>query len=441
MNLFRASPKPRLSLSHRNVVLRALCAPKDSTQRTLRASVRSVFGHFSSPENTENGSGFSALLAGVVATLQFAGALRAQTAQSPEALLKEAQTLHQAGKLDEAIKDYRLFLAQHPDVAPVRSNLGAALAAAGRYEEAIIEYKRALQLQPLPQIRLNLALAYYKAVRLRDAVHELVPLHAADPGNLQIALLLGDCYFRLGDFKKTVELLEPLEAAHPDEQALIYLLGMSFIRGGQVQKGEILVNKILRNGNSAVAHLMLGAARLEIYDASGAVDELSTAVKLDPKLPLAHYLYGNALLTLGHRDDAIKSFRDELAIDPNEFGSNLYLGVLLNQGEQYKEAAAYLARALQVRPDDPAVRYQIAMGQIGTGNLEQGRKSLEALIKDSPNFLDAHVSLARLYYKGHMKQQGDQERAIVDKLTAEAQAQKRARADEVTKEQPAEVPH
>jgi tetratricopeptide (TPR) repeat protein len=370
-----------------------------------------------------------------------AGTLHAQTAQSPEALLKEAQTLHQAGKLDEAIKDYRLFLAQHPDVAPVRSNLGAALAAAGRYEEAIIEYKRALQLQPLPQIRLNLALAYYKAVRLRDAVHELVPLHAADPGNLQIALLLGDCYFRLGDFKKTVELLEPLEAAHPDEQALIYLLGMSFIRGGQVQKGEILVNKILRNGNSAVAHLMLGAARLEIYDASGAVDELSTAVKLDPKLPLAHYLYGNALLTLGHRDDAIKSFRDELAIDPNEFGSNLYLGVLLNQGEQYKEAAAYLARALQVRPDDPAVRYQIAMGQIGTGNLEQGRKSLEALIKDSPNFLDAHVSLARLYYKGHMKQQGDQERAIVDKLTAEAQAQKRARADEVTKEQPAEVPH
>jgi tetratricopeptide (TPR) repeat protein len=101
-----------------------------------------VFGHFSSPENTENGSGFSALLAGVVATLQFAGALRAQTAQSPEALLKEAQTLHQAGKLDEAIKDYRLFLAQHPDVAAVRSNLGAALAA-GRYEEAIIEYKRA----------------------------------------------------------------------------------------------------------------------------------------------------------------------------------------------------------------------------------------------------------------------------------------------------------
>ena len=371
--------------------------------------------------------------------LLLAGALIAQTA-SPEALLKEAESLHQAGKLDQAIKDYRLFLAQYPDVVPVRSNLGAALAAAGRYQEAITEYKRALRLQPLPQIRLNLALAYYKAVQLTAAAVELLPLHAADPANLKIALLLADCYFRLGEYKKTVELLEPLETAHPDEEGLIYLLGMALIRSGQVHKGEVLVNKILRNGNSAEAHLMLGAARLEILDASGAVDELSAAVKLDPKLPLAHYLYGNALLTLGHREDAMECFRQELAIDPNEFGSNLYLGVMLNQGESYKEAIPYLARALQVRPGDPAVRYQIAIVQIGMGNLEPARKSLEALIKDSPNFLDAHVSLARLYYRLHLKQDGDRERAIVAKLTDEVQAQKRARAEEVTKDQTT-VPH
>ena len=440
MNRFRARPRPRLNFHHRDVVLRVLCAAKNSTQRTLRVFVCSVFGLFSSPENTENGSGFSALLAALVAALLLAGTLRAQSSQSPEALLQEAESLHQAGKLDQAIEDYRLFLKQYPNVFQVRSNLGAALAGAGRYEEAIVEYKRALKLNPLPQIRLNLALAYYKAVRLNEAVAELLPLHAADPENLQVALLLGDCHFRLGEFTKTAEVLEPLEAAHPDEHALIYLLGMALIRGGQVDKGEVLVNKILRDGNSAEAHLMLGAARLEIFDASGAVDELADAVKLDPKLPLAHYLYGNALLTLGHRDEAMQCFREELAIDPNEFGSNLYLGVLLNQGEKYKEAIPYLTRGLQVRPDDPAVRYQIALGQIGMGNLEQGRKSLEVLVKDSPSFLDAHVALARLYYRLHMKPEGDRERAIVDKLTAEVQAQKRAHADEVTKEQPT-APH
>ena len=362
------------------------------------------------------------------------GILAGQTKQAPEALLKEAESLHRAGKLDQAIKDYRLFLAQYPDVAPVRSNLGAALAAAGRYEEAIVEYERALKLQPLPQIRLNLALAHYKALQLNEAASEFVALRAADPGNLQIALLLGDCYFRLGEYKKAVELLDPLEATHPGERALDYLLGMALIRDGQLDKGGVLVNKILRDGNSAEAHLMLGAARLEVFDASGAVDELSVAVKLDPKLPLAHYLYGNALLTLGHRSDAMQCFHEELAIDPNEFGSNLYLGVMLNQGEEYKEAIPYLTRARQVRPDDPAVPYQLAIGLIGMGKLEQARGALEALLKDSPNFLDAHVSLARLYYRLHMKQEGDREKAIIAKLNAEVLAQKHARAEEVTKE-------
>jgi tetratricopeptide (TPR) repeat protein len=374
------------------------------------------------------------LLCVFCALLVLSGVLFAQTARAPEELLKEAEAFQRAGKLDEAIKDYRLILKQYPNVAPVRSNLGAALAAAGRYEEAIVEYKRALKLQPLPQIRLNLALAYYKAVQLNEAVGQLLPLHAADPGNLKIALLLGDCYFRLGEFKKAVQLLEPLETAHADDEGLAYLLGMALLRDGQVNKGEVLVNKILRNGNSAEAHLMLGAARAAILDASGAVDELTLAIKLDPKLPMAHYLLGNALLTLGHRDESMRNFREELAIDPNEFNSNLYLGVLLNQSEQYKDAVPYLVRALQVRPGDPAARYQIVLGEIGMGNLAQARKSLEALVKDHPNFLDAHVSLARMYYKLHMKQEGDRERGIIAKLNAQVQAQKRAHATEVTTE-------
>src|SRR5438309_11042948 len=109
----------------------------------------------------------------VLATMLPAGLLSGQAAQAPEAVLQEAEALHRAGKLDQAIEDYRLFLADHPDVFQVRSDLGAALAGAGRYEEAIREYGRALELQPLPQIRLNLALAYYKAEQHGSAVAEL----------------------------------------------------------------------------------------------------------------------------------------------------------------------------------------------------------------------------------------------------------------------------
>jgi hypothetical protein len=47
---------------------------------------------------------------------------------------------------------------------------------------------------------------------------------------------------------------------------------------------------------------------------------------------------------------------------------------------------------------------------------------LEAIVKDSPQFTEAHVSLATVYYRLKRKEDGDRERAIVQKLNAEAQA-------------------
>ena len=42
--------------------------------------------------------------------------LYGQTSQSPQELLKEAVAFHQQGKLEEAIRDYDLFLDIYPDV-------------------------------------------------------------------------------------------------------------------------------------------------------------------------------------------------------------------------------------------------------------------------------------------------------------------------------------
>ena len=75
-----------------------------------------------------------------------AGVLSAQTSESPQELLKQAIAEHQAGKLADAVRDYRTFLDMYPDVVQVRSNLGAALAAQGQYQEAIVECQQALAL-------------------------------------------------------------------------------------------------------------------------------------------------------------------------------------------------------------------------------------------------------------------------------------------------------
>jgi Flp pilus assembly protein TadD len=83
--------------------------------------------------------------------------------ENPDRLLQQAIAFHQSGDTERAIPQYRAYLKLRPDAVDARSNLGAALAAAGRYREAIVEYREALQRRPgEPHIRLNLALAHYK---------------------------------------------------------------------------------------------------------------------------------------------------------------------------------------------------------------------------------------------------------------------------------------
>jgi hypothetical protein len=47
---------------------------------------------------------------------------------------------------------------------------------------------------------------------------------------------------------------------------------------------------------------------------------------------------------------------------------------------------------------------------------------LESVTKQAPQFVEAHVTLATVYYRLKRKADGDRERAVVEKLNQEAQA-------------------
>jgi hypothetical protein len=55
--------------------------------------------------------------------------------------------------------------------------------------------------------------------------------------------------------------------------------------------------------------------------------------------------------------------------------------------------------------------------------MNRALSALEALVKQYPEFLEPHVSLAQVYYRLRRKEDGDGERAIVQKLKAEHDAE------------------
>jgi tetratricopeptide (TPR) repeat protein len=341
-----------------------------------------------------------------------------QPAASSDAVLQHAITLHQAGELDDAIRAYREYLDVEPDSLQARSNLGAALARASRYDEAIAEYGLGLRKSPdNPALLLNLGLAYYKTGRHAEAAARFERAVSLSPQfKEQVTLLLAVCYNSLGRYKEAVALLAPLEKYKAGDPGFDYVHGTALIGDGQEAAGTAVINRILSRGDSAEAYLLRGTLELSAHDRDRARADLEKAVALNSRLSGAHARLGELLLAEGDSERARAVFAQELALDPDEFTSNLNMGVLAKQDQGYTEARRYLDRALRTRPNDPGVRYQMAHVDLATGNLERARQALEALIEESPDFAEAHATLATVCYRLNRSADGDRERALSQKL-------------------------
>jgi len=353
-------------------------------------------------------------------------------------LLRKAFELQKAGKLAEAITDYRTFLKAHPEAAPVRSNLGAALADEGHYADAVTEYTLALKADPSNDgIRLNLGLAWYKMGNIAKAVSEFEVVYAVqsanDPNHRRLALLLAECYLRQGKNDRVVSLLDPIHASEPNNYALDYLLGTALLHEGQTMRGALLIQQLLQDGNTAQAHMLMAYTQYKAHDKGKALVEVNRAIALNPDLPEAYSLRGRLEFLEANPKASEASFHKALALDQNNFDALLWLGTLLRQEGRLAEAGEYLTRALQLQPAEIRVRFQFARLCSDEGNNQRAAEILQALIKDHPEYTEAHRTLATIYFRLGRPADGRREKKIADEMDSAIRQRNEARGRSMTK--------
>src|SRR5207247_2962609 len=117
-----------------------------------------------------------------------------QSAESDRAL-QQARQLESQGKLREATRAFQTFLEQYPQDLRALGSLGVVLARQARYDEAVATYKKALAINSrLPEIHLNLGIAYFKMESFQAAIPPLRRALSLQPSNLQARGLLGMAY-------------------------------------------------------------------------------------------------------------------------------------------------------------------------------------------------------------------------------------------------------
>jgi tetratricopeptide (TPR) repeat protein len=128
--------------------------------------------------------------------------------------------------------------------------------------------------------------------------------------------------------------------------------------------------------NFAVARINLALAYFYLNDSRASVEEARAAVKLAPDSPHAHYALAAALRNEKLYDESLAEFNKVLSIDPRDPATNIQIGQLHAQKQQYPQAIAAFQRAIESEPYNATAVYSLAQALIRSGQTAEGQKTL-----------------------------------------------------------------
>jgi tetratricopeptide (TPR) repeat protein len=245
---------------------------------------------------------------------------------------------------------WRHAIATTSDNYIASNNLAECLFQSGRFDEAIAECERALNIKPdIAAAHNNLGAALVENQRVRDGARR-------QHGAVDEAI---------AHYRKAVQINPDFAQAHNN-------LGTALLLKGQVDEAIAHYQKTLEiNPNYAEARYSLGNAFLAEGRYSESIANYEAAVRIRPNYFEAHYNLGRVLATIGNDRQALKEFNEAVRINGDSAEVHCTLGALLGRMGHREEAVAHLAEALRLKPDYENAKQQLR--ELGAPLQEQPR--------------------------------------------------------------------
>jgi len=165
-------------------------------------------------------------------------------------------------KIDESMVEYKRALLIEPDYAEVYYGLGAAYFRQGKIDKAMVEYKRALSIKPdYAEAHDLLGVAYAKKGNLKEAIMEHKKSLTINPSYAIGFSNLGFAYAEKGDLDDAIISYEKALSINPHMEATFYNLGLVYYKKGILDKAVLSFLRALElNPSYAKACYSLGLA-------------------------------------------------------------------------------------------------------------------------------------------------------------------------------------
>ncbi len=247
------------------------------------------------------------------------------------------------------------------DALPVHQlNLADALADAGRYDEALEHYRRAIKL---------------------------------DPAHLAAHVQAGRTAQRLARHNEAIEHFRQALALQPNDEAALIELGQSFLRSSRIDEaikhGEQAVK--LRPDSAALL-VALGSAYCEDQRFAEGESCFRLAIERAPAVASGHFLLAQAIEALGRNDEASACYEQAIELDGSLANAMIRLAALRRESRQLAEATTLFGRALTVRPADPQILNSLGVVLEEQGSTTEALDCFDDAIHFAPDYAEAHVN-------------------------------------------------
>ena len=299
---------------------------------------------------------------------------------------QDAQRALAEGKIDEAQHAYENLRDANPGIAEIHANLGLIYFEQRKFDAAIPELRRALQLKPgLSNSAALLAMSLSELGRYEEALPGLEKgFRSTDPQIKRMCgLQLERVYTGLKRDNKAVDVAMDMNRLYPDDPEVLYHNGKIF-----GNYAFLTMRKLVEVApNSIWRHQALAEAAESQQSFATAIAEYHQVLRMNPDQPGIHYRLGRTLLARSHQSnssddlaEAEKEFEQELKLDPKNGNAAYEIGLSRQNAGQFAEAQQIFEQVLKFHPDFEEAQLGLASVLTSQGKPQEALPHLQKAI-------------------------------------------------------------